>query len=139
MDRFRSREYLGRFIVRADVDSQKVEQALSPLTRLFSFEGLNTGTADDILRLIIDFHSSTVDEVAVPRLIEALKTENADVRLRIHRALMDLQTADFEARPPPQSLIDWVPAIDESPGQIGNKVSEWQDWWQQTDAPLPHS
>jgi hypothetical protein len=65
--------------------------------------------AASVLRLIVDFHSPTADSVVIPALIETLRTENADNRLRINQTLLDLQKADFPSSEPDKDLSDWVP------------------------------
>ena len=93
------------------------------------FKDVPPRLADDVLRVVVDLHGPTVSVVVVPQLIEALRTENADVRLRIQRTLLDLQRADYSRASLEKGLAEWLPAKDESAGDIDARVRVWQAWW----------
>jgi hypothetical protein len=132
-DRFRSREYLGARLRAASLDrtngAQVVASVVDPLLRQLRFDGVAPRLADDVLRLVVDFHSPVTDSIVVPRLIEGLRTDNADIRLRVQRTLLALQSADYRQVSVNRSLITWVPAKDESPSDIDGKVRDWDAWW----------
>jgi hypothetical protein len=87
----------------------------------------------------VDFHSPSVDAATIPPLIEALRTENADVRLRIHRGLLELRAADFTNTILSPTTEKWSPAKDERAGAIDTHVRAWQAWWWVAQQPCPEA
>jgi hypothetical protein len=132
-DRFRSREHLGALLMTnatpGATDSVATVAVTEPLVRHLRFKDIDLRAADNVLRLIVDFHSPAVSALVIPQLIEALRTENADVRLRIHRTLVVLQESDYSAEAPAKVLTDWVPMEDESVAAIDRLVRAWRTWW----------
>ncbi len=140
-DHFRSRGYLASQLQAAgsnDPEAQtRVERLLAPMLMMLSFKDVPTQVADDVLRLVVDCHRPAANRAAIPNLIESLRTENADVRLRIQRTLLDLRQADYAAYPLKMETANWVPAKDDSPGTIDHHVQAWQAWWMATQQSQP--
>jgi len=139
-DRFRSREYLGKWLVGAAASkdgSRRIELVTKPLLTRLRFKETTPTHAESILRLLVDFHSPSVDAATIPPLIEALRTENADVRLRIHRGLLELRAADFTNTILSPTTEKWSPAKDEMAGAIDTHVRAWQAWWMVAQQPRP--
>jgi hypothetical protein len=137
-DRFRSREYLSAHLRAASLDAangaQRVVPVVEPLLRQLRYKDVPSRLADDVLRLVVDCHSTVSDLIVVPSLIEGLRTDNADIRLRIQRTLLTLQGADYPRASVNRSLAAWVPAKDESPGDIDGRVRAWEAWWTQAQS-----
>lgn len=132
-ERFRSHDYLlQRLKTAAQSKSSSDEEILSvvsPLVSHLRFDGTSTRTADDILTLLVDAHSVRVDEIVFPKLIEALRTPNEDLRLRIRWVLSGLQRTDYPGVAPSKLADSWVPSKGESAVEIDRHVQEWQAWW----------
>jgi hypothetical protein len=132
-DHFRSREYLVRRLQLAGSNLAEGEARapalMAPMLLLLRYKEVQAQVADDVLRLVLDSHKPEVNRVAVPQLIESLRTENADVRLRIQRTLLDLRQADYCSYALEKGTADWVPANDDSPGEIDGHVRAWKAWW----------
>jgi hypothetical protein len=144
LDRFRNREYLaGRLKTAGQAtppNLQQLSDIVSPLVRRLRFDGTSPQTADDILALFIDSHSPAEDNVVVPQLIEALRNPNADLRLRIRRALCAFQLADYSHVVPDELAGGWVPDMKETAGDIDLHVRAWLEWWRLAQTPpTPHS
>lgn len=130
-DRFRSREFLAAKLQAATGQSDTARAVLVPLLRELRFDNLTPDVADNLLRLVIDRHSRAVNEVAIPELIEALRTPNDHIRLRIQRGLRTLQEADYPRTSPDSATLGWVPRKEDTPGEIDRYVQSWQRWWEQ--------
>jgi hypothetical protein len=107
---------------------------VSPLISRLRFQGTPTQTADDILALVVDAHSVVLDEIVIPQLIEALRTVNEDLRLRIRRVLSGLQRIDYPDNAADELADAWVPAKGESAVDIDRHVQAWQAWWRAVHA-----
>jgi hypothetical protein len=133
-DRWRSREYLTAELRSVSPDAPRAaEQTAAILGRLIRelrFREVSARQADDVLQLVVDAHSPVVTASHMPELIECLRTQNDTVRLRIHRALLALHQAEYAATKPDTKLAEWVPAKDESPGDVDARVRLWQQWWE---------
>lgn len=138
-DYWRSRNYLASEVTRAD-PSETPDQAMArrvvvvaPLIDELAFKDVTEQQAARVLRLMVDVHSLDVDQVTIPRLIESLRGENVDVRLRTNGTLLDLQAADYPMAPvdrePFKPLTAWIPKQDETPGQTDHFVQLWKQWW----------
>ena len=104
---------------------------LSPIVNDLQFKDIPPREADDILRLAVDFHSPAVDAVFVPLLIQNLRTQNSDIRLKIKNTLVDLQKVAYGNSAPKESQ-EWTPKKDESAGDIDSRVQAWSKWWDTT-------
>jgi len=60
--------------------------------------------------------------VVIPRLIEAMRNPNEDLRLRIRRALSGLRLADCPNAALDSEADNWVPAKDELAVEIERKA-----------------
>jgi hypothetical protein len=129
MDRFRNRNYLI-----SQLQSGNIEPVLAPILANLRYKDCSNKLADDVLRLVIDTHQSNMDRVVIPQLIEALRTENPDVRLRTNLALMDIAKASYDVS---ALKDDWVPKKDDSPGGIDAHVRAWQLWWANSQSSPP--
>ena len=78
---------------------------------------------------MVDVHSSEVDEVVIPALVDALRTENPYSRAAIQKVLVGLQQADFPAALPPTNLSAWPPSKDDTPLDIDSNARKWLKWW----------
>jgi hypothetical protein len=152
MDRFRSRNYFqSQLRAAAEANNRAhIEAVLAPMLVKLRFKECPNRVAEDVLRLAVDCHNPAIDAVVFPQLIESLRTENSDIRLRMQRSLIDLYHADYcapSAAAPEGSaaamtckpeleegIIDWVPANDDSPGKIDTYVRAWQAWWARAHA-----
>lgn len=124
-DRFRTRQYLGSVLTA----NRDICTAFIPLVDDLGFKSVPPVEATSVLRLIVDFHSPTADSLVIPALIETLRTENADNRLRINQTLLDLQKADFSSSVPDNDLSGWIPNKDEGALAVNAHVQAWLKWW----------
>lgn len=113
-----------------DLAGEATRLFLRPLVALRARD-TTTAYADDVLHLVMSAHSSAVNPVVIPLMIEGLRTENSDVRIRLHRRLKDLQEADYKEVTLPPAINAWNPGKDDSPGQIDSGIQAWGDWWMQ--------
>jgi hypothetical protein len=139
-DRFRAREYLAQQLGKSN--EQEANTIMAPMLHTLPFKEVSPKLADNVLRLVVDLHSPTANAAVIPQLFDALRTENADVRLRIHRTLLALQKADYPGSPldaKNKVLTEWVPGKDESAGDIDARVHAWRTWWTATQRTTPGS
>lgn|SRR6266850_4835617 len=132
-DRWRSREYLVAELRMVSADAAQAAKqtaaVLRPLIRELRFRQIAQRQADEALQLVVDSHSPVVTAAHMPELIDCLRTQNDTVRLQIHRALLALQRAEYAGTEPDATLVKWVPAKDESTGDVDARVRQWQQWW----------
>ncbi len=135
LDRFRSRKHLVGLLQAASASASPdvVNQVLTPMLFVLRYRGCSNKVAEDVLDLVWATHRPIVDAVAIPELIEALRTENSDIRLRVLRTLLDLAEHDYnEDRNRADSKLHgeagWIPAKDDSPGAIDAHVKVWESW-----------
>jgi outer membrane protein OmpA-like peptidoglycan-associated protein len=144
-DYWRSRNYIASEMARVDL-TETAEQTMArraaivgPLIDELTFKDITEQQAARTLRLIVDVHSQDVNQITVPRLIDSLRTENIDVRLRINGTLLDLQAADYPMasvdRDPFKPLKTWIPKADETPGETNHFVQLWKQWWSEAIQP----
>ncbi len=138
LDEFRAREYLASALRKAsgngEAADQEVSSILSPVIEKLRYKNVPPQLADAIERLIMDCHSSPVDRLAIPQLIETLKNENSDIRLHIQETLATLCEMDFHATALPDTIAKCVPRKEDSAGDIADKVAAWNDWWNSATA-----
>lgn len=123
LDRFRNRTHLI-----SQLQAGNPHQVLEPILEKLRYRNCSNQTCDDVLRLVVDTHQPLTDTIVIPRLIEVLRTENSDVRLRVLRALVDLAKASYDVSALKDELA-WVPSKDDSPGVIDAHVKVWTTWW----------
>lgn len=124
-DRFRTREYFVRLLRDSEPSAPAVLTLLIPE---LSYSALPTHHADDLLRLMIDCHSPALDRVTLNLLVEALRTTNPDVRIRVHATMVYLASASFPDKTLEDSLRSWAPTKDDSPALIDARVTAWRKW-----------
>ena len=122
-DRFRNRNSLI-----TQIQAGNVNAVLEPILDRLRYKDCSNELCDNVLRLVVDTHRPQTDHIVIPRLIEALRTENSDVRLRLLRALIDLAKASYDVSALKDEM-SWVPAKDDSPGVIDAHVRAWHMWW----------
>jgi len=66
-------------------------------------------------------------------LIDALAAANADVRARVHRALVYL--AEGQAAEPPAELKGWSPSEGDSVTDLQRRITRWRDYWRAASPP----
>src|SRR5262249_55656887 len=96
-DRFRSEAYV-KYMWQGSSErgkSELIRYLMLPVLQDLCFKDAPTQQVDETLRLLILTNSTVTTQVVVPALIECLRTENADNRLRIHRTLLDLQRINY--------------------------------------------
>jgi hypothetical protein len=115
----------------SSVDSQRarIRTALAPLIASLKYKELAARQCDDILRLVVDVHARPVDEVVLPDLIDALRTENSYSRAAIQQVLIGLQKADYGTAALPAALSSWTPSKDDTPLTIDQNARTWMAWW----------
>lgn len=60
-------------------------------------------------------------------LVQALDASNADVRARVHRALIYL--AEGQSAELPAELSDWSPSEGDSVTDLQRRITQWRDYW----------
>ena len=132
-DRWRSREHLISQLNAVSNDpnraTKQIDSILRPLVGELRFRDVSQRQAGDVLQLMIDSHSPAVTAAHMSDLIECLRTQNDTVRLQIHRSLLALQKAEYGKLVLDSGLANWVPAKDESAGDVDARVRQWQEWW----------
>jgi len=123
LDRFANRNYLI-----GQLQAGNFEYVLTPILASLRYKNCPNTLADDVLRLLVDTHEPNMNKVVMPQLIDSLRTENSDIRLRIHRTLIDLSKSAYDVNSLKEEL-SWVPAKDDSPGLVDAHVRAWQSWW----------
>jgi hypothetical protein len=107
----------------------RISSTLAPLVAWLKYNELAARQCDDILRLIVDVHSSVVDEIVMHDLIDALRTENPYSRAAVQKVLVGLQQADYKGAALPTALSTWTPSRDDSPLTIDDYTRKWASWW----------
>lgn len=128
-DRFRTHEYLAARIKEMASEKREPIEIIEPLIRLLRFRDIDRKVAENIISLVLEFRQPGLTEQAVPMLIEALRTENPDVRLRVHQALKDVRSLNYESSTQDKELEAWVPSKNESAGDVEKRIKKYYDWW----------
>ncbi len=144
MDRFRARKYFESRAT-AVAERRAIEIAanpkgarnghpdsaekdlLGPFAKLLLYRDLDRHICEEILSLLVELHAQDSD--LIPDLIEALRTEDSDLRLRINRTLTDLRRLDYLEPAKDDPLASWVPSKDETAGDIERWVQKYNEWW----------
>ncbi len=119
-DRFRAKRQL---LQRLRADPAPYGRAMAALMRT---PNLSVKTADDVLGLLIEAHSSAISQgVDLPGLLfDSLRTENADIRRRIQDTLLYLSKE--QGLTVPKDLQDWKPDAKDSATEIDQMIKKWQ-------------
>jgi hypothetical protein len=137
-DHFRTNEFLSARIHNAAFEKQKPFEIIEPLLRLLRYRDVDRKVAENILALVLEFRQPGLTEHVVPRLIDSLRTENPDVRLRIHQALQALPELTYETSKPDEDLAKWVPSKNESAVDVERRIKQYRKWWDSISAsPAP--
>jgi hypothetical protein len=129
-DRFRTHEYLAGRIREVAASGEESFAVIEPLVRLLRFRDIDRKVAENIISLVLEFRSvGQLTKQAAPVLIEALRTENPDVRLRIHQALKDLRALAYDGSAQDKDLEGWVPSKSESAGDVEKRIKKYYEWW----------
>lgn len=124
-DRFRTRTYYVDLLRPGDATARVVLASLIPE---LSYSALSTQRADDLLRMVIDCHSSSADAATLNLLVDTLRTTNPDVRARVQATMVHLASASFSDHPLDELLKAWAPSKDDSPAVIDTHVAAWRKW-----------
>lgn len=133
-DHFRTREFLAGRINAAAGDKKAAFEIIEPLVRLLRYRDIDRKVAENILSLILEFRRPELTQQAVPLLIESLRTENPDVRLRIHQTLQALRTLAYENSMQAEDLTSWVPSKSESAADVEKQINKYRAWWDAVSA-----
>lgn len=128
-DHFRTHEFLAGRIHAAAGDKKAAFEIIEPLVRLLRYRDIDRKVAENVLSLILEFRRPELTPQAVPMLIESLRTENPDVRLRIHQTLQSLRTLAYENSAQAEDLTSWVPSKSESAADVEKQVNKYRVWW----------
>ncbi|HEV2805295.1 MAG TPA: hypothetical protein VGW57_10240 [Chthoniobacterales bacterium] len=128
-DRFRTHEYLLARVSDQAASARNGFFVIEPLVRLLRFRDIDRKVAENIISLVLEFRDLGLTRHAVPVLIEVLRTENPDVRLRVHQALKDLQSLAYPDAKLDQDLEAWVPSKSESAGDVEKRIKKYYEWW----------
>ena len=112
-----------------DAQRARIRAALAPVIASLRYKELAPRQCDDILRLVVDVHTTAVDEVVLPDLFDALRTENPYCRAAVQKVLVGLQKADYAAAALPAELSSWTPSKDDTPLTIDQNTRAWAVWW----------
>lgn len=129
-DRYRTYEFIEKRLAAATNDAA-VAALLDPLTRWLRYREVSRQLAEDVLRLVVHHHDLKRNRVTIPVLVDALRTENPDVRLRILEKLKALQSLDYSPFPLDADLARWVPSKTESVEKVEEKRQKFFTWWNQ--------
>jgi hypothetical protein len=128
-DHFRTQQFLAARINDATIEKKKPFDIIEPLVRLLRYRDIDRKVAENIISLVLEFRRPGLTEQAVPVLIEALRTENPDVRLRVHQALKDLRSLTYDLSTEDKELASWVPSKNESAGEVEKRIKKYYAWW----------
>lgn len=95
------------------------------LTALLRFEGVPVRIADNILALLVESREiASSHQVELPTLLaDSLRTNNPDIRTRVHAVLLYL--AD-ERRLDVGTLRDWKPSAQDSSTDVDDVIKRWK-------------
>ena len=133
-DRFRTHEFIARRLA-ATTNATEIATLLDPLTRWLRFREVDRRLADDVLNLVVDYHHPKRNRVTVPVLIDALRNENPEIRLRIHETLKAVKSLDYSAIAIDASLANWVPSKNESAKAVEDQRQKHLEWWEKAKGP----
>jgi hypothetical protein len=135
LDRFRTRKFIAGHLAGLAKEKQEIAEFLNPLIKWLRYRDIDRRLSDDILRLVVESHDRLVDPVTIPVLIDALRTENADIRLRIHQTLQELRKLDYPSNKIDDDLGKWVPTKNESAAEVEKQLQQYLAWWVKAQVP----
>jgi hypothetical protein len=132
-DRFRTRTFFNAEIKTAAAASgKKAFELIEPMIRMLRYRDIDRRASEDTLSLVLEFRQPKLDAFTIPLLIETLRTENPDVRLRSHQALQRYRNLTYGKPAEDDELAKWVPSKNESAADVEDKIKQYIDWWQKT-------
>lgn len=104
---------------------QETQKPYYPLAELLRLHGLPIKTAENILDLLIESRNinSNLQPGLRVLLAESLRTDNPDIRARIHEVLIYLAS---ERNTEIGTLKDWKPSAKDSLNDIDGRIKEWE-------------
>jgi hypothetical protein len=122
IDRYRARQALSSYLLS---DGRAAKQACRTLAAVLRRPSLPTGSVDSILQLLIPIHDTpAIRATLATTLIDGLRSDNLDVRARIHPALKHLAEKWHLEVPP--GLAAWEPNQGDSVVDLERRVEAWQ-------------
>jgi hypothetical protein len=134
-DHFRTHQFLAARINEAAAEKKNPFKVIEPLLGLLRYRDIDRKVAENILALILEFRQPGLTERAIPGLIDALRTENPDVRLRVHETLKNLRELAYEKPKPDDELAKWIPSKNESAADVEKQINKYHFWWRGTLLP----
>ena len=97
------------------------------LTSGLRYEPMPPETAERVLAVLLEQRAAICEggPSLAWRLMEALRTENPDVRARIQIALVFLA----EGRKVDQALREWKPMRSDAPSEVEARIAAWRSVW----------
>jgi hypothetical protein len=135
LDRFRSQEFLEKALKENSLEHKtnavaEFQKIYSPILKPLRSGEVPLKEVDAIQHFVFYSRVPGADEVLVPGLIEALETDNLEVRTRIQQLLTEIQKASYTNAPTNAQPPDWQPAKEDTPHKVVEKQDEWRHWWQ---------
>lgn len=132
-DRSRTRRELNALIEQKQTDEQNqtVRYICDQLTSPLRYDAMPVETAERILAVLLE-HRDLVCEAKKQLsllLVDALRAENPDVRLRIQNAVLFLAGEQTGVKLE-QVLKDWKPAKNDSAADMEGKIQIWRAFWE---------
>lgn len=130
-DRFRSQRFLMRRLTppAGSALAPEARAAVERLTARLAYKDLPTQTVIDVLGLLVDNRSRSLDDVSIPGLITSLHTQNPDTRARIVQALLDLHDLEYPETKLAAGLEEWKTTEKEPPVETNVRAAQWDAWW----------
>lgn len=134
-DRFRTHNFFAAEMTKAGSE-EKTFKVVEPLIRLLRYRDIDRRVSEETLSLVFEFRRPKLNDFTIPLLIETLRTDNPDVRLRIHQALQSLRALAYETSPKDEELVKWVPSKSESAAEVEDRIKRYRAWWETTHRPI---
>ena len=132
-DRSRTRRELGALIDQKRTFPYICDQ----LSGLLRYDAVPVETAERVLATLLERRDTVCDGQTrlARRLVDALRTESPDVRMRIHNSVLFL--AGEQGGQVEQTLTGWKPAKNESAPDVEGKIRAWHAFWERDGGPSP--
>ncbi len=115
-DRFRAQHKLAPYLAK---------DAYQQLAFVLQTPNLSGKTADNILGLMLQTRNTAAKDIDLRQLlIESLRTENSDIRLRIYKVLVYLGE---ERGMDPKAMQDWQPDPKDTPTRVDQMIGKWKE------------
>lgn len=124
LDRYRTRRELRAWL--AHQDQRTAYATCERLAGLLQRPDLTMDRVESLLQLLIENHRAAAgSERLVASLIDSLRSENLDIRVRVQTALTYLAARWRLAVPP--DLTQWNPSLKIGPTELEHRVESWQE------------